>query len=261
MIRLHHMGESLCSQRVRLVLAEKGLVWESALLPPPGLRSPDYLSLNPAGVVPTLEHDGHVLVESRIICEYLEDAFPQPALMPLRPLERYRVRRWCKVYDDSLHLALFALTFLCWMRERYLAMARDDRREALPGRSDPVKRQVAWTLCEQGWNSDIAAVAVGGLKTLIADLDSALAGSRWLAGERYSLADIDMLAAVQRLGDLGLSGLWDEWAFVSGWLDRARSRPSFNSAIVAWRTDEAVQSHRVCASLSADRLSTMLIVE
>lgn len=259
MIRLHHMNESLCSQRVRLVLAEKELDWESRLVPPAMLRSTDYLELNPAGVVPTLDHDGHVLLESRIICEYLDEVFPRPPLMPLRSLDRYRARYWCKIYDDSLHLALFVLTFLAWMRDRYLDMAPDSRRQALPGMVDPVKREIAWLLCEQGWQSDIARIALEHMRNLVANLDTVLADTRWLVGERYSLGDIDMLAAIQRLDDLGLSALWDEQASLASWFERARSRRSFEQAIMNWRTDEVARSHRASAEAVADHLSRILI--
>jgi glutathione S-transferase len=259
MLRLHHMNESLCSQRVRLVLAEKELDWESAPVPPAMLRSPEYLEFNSAGVVPTLDHDGRILVESRIICEYLDEAFPRPPLMPLRPLDRYRARYWCKMYDDSFHLALFVLTFLSWMRNRYLDMAPDSRRQALPGTAEPVKREIAWLLCEQGWQSDIATIALERLRTLVGNLDAALADTRWLVGERYSLADVDMLATVQRLDDLGLSSLWDEQAALAGWFERARSRSSFEQAIMKWRTDEVARSLRASAEAAADDLSRILV--
>ena len=88
MIELYHNAMSTCSQKVRLVLAEKGLAWTSREL---DLRksehlAPDYLRLNPDGVVPTLVVDGAVVRESTVIVEYLDDAFPDPPLAPSDPL-------------------------------------------------------------------------------------------------------------------------------------------------------------------------------
>ena len=84
MIELYHNDMSTCAQKVRFTLAEKNLTWESHHL---DLRArdqqkPDYVKLNPNAVVPTLVHDGTVIVESNVINEYLDDAFPAPALRP-----------------------------------------------------------------------------------------------------------------------------------------------------------------------------------
>ena len=76
-IILHHNGPSTCSQKVRLVLAEKGLDYESREINIQAgeQHDPDYVKLNPNHVVPTLEHAGGVFIESALISEYLDDAF------------------------------------------------------------------------------------------------------------------------------------------------------------------------------------------
>lgn len=75
---------SPCAQKVRIVLTEKSLCWESRYVDLPGKENltEAYLKLNPLGVVPTLVEDGHSIIESSIICEYLEDRFPTPRLRP-----------------------------------------------------------------------------------------------------------------------------------------------------------------------------------
>ena len=82
MLELYHNGMSTCSQKVRFCLAEKGVAWTGHHL---DLRAgdqhtPEYLALNPNGVVPTLVDDGDVIIESTIINEYLDEKFPEPAL-------------------------------------------------------------------------------------------------------------------------------------------------------------------------------------
>ena len=79
MLELHHTNVSTCSQKVRLVLAEKRLEFESHEVDLIGGAQHDseYVKLNPNHVVPTLIHDGRVLIESTLINEYLDDAFPR----------------------------------------------------------------------------------------------------------------------------------------------------------------------------------------
>lgn len=102
MLTLYHYGPSVSSAKVRVILAEKQMRWESKTvdLAKGEQFSPFYLALNPAGVVPTLLHDGRTVRESLVICEYLEEAFPRLALAPVNPVIRARMRVWCK---DTRH--------------------------------------------------------------------------------------------------------------------------------------------------------------
>lgn len=84
--------------RVVLLARVKGLDLRTEM-PAGGLKSPEYLALNPFGKMPTLDHDGQALIESQVICEYLEELHPTPALMPADPLGRARVRTLCRVLD------------------------------------------------------------------------------------------------------------------------------------------------------------------
>ena len=112
MIALYHFGFSTCSQKVRLVLAEKGLEFESreVNLIAGEQHAPEYVELNPHHVVPTLVHDGEVLIESSLIIGYLDDAFPEPPLRPREALGRYRVASWLKSFDEELHVAAPTVT-------------------------------------------------------------------------------------------------------------------------------------------------------
>lgn len=258
MIKLYHMAESTCAQRVRLTLAEKELEWTSEIVPPSDLRSPDYLALNPAGVVPTLLHDNLVLNESRVICEYLEDAWPHIVLVPQSPTGRYHMRRWTKLYDDKLHMAMFIPTFLCWMRRRYEAMPEDVRRQALPGLKDPVKRGISKDLYDNGWKSVHLTLGMRDLLSAVQMIDSTLSEQRWLGGEYFSLADIDMLVVLQRLSDLGMSDIWMDSVAIVDWLERCRNRVSFQKALTEWRTREVDQQHKAMAAENAPNIRSAL---
>ena len=113
MIELYHHGSSVCAAKVRFVLMEKDLEWQGHYLDI--LKgehfTPDYLKLNPMAVVPTLVHDGEVLVESTVICEYLDDAFPERPLKPSSPLDRARMRLWTKAVDEHIQPACKYITY------------------------------------------------------------------------------------------------------------------------------------------------------
>ena len=96
MLELYHYDRSTAAQKIRIALAEKALEWESRIVNTKvGVREhlkPEYLRLNPRGLVPTLVHDGHPIRESQVILEYLEDAFPEHSLRPENPVERAEMR-------------------------------------------------------------------------------------------------------------------------------------------------------------------------
>jgi len=93
---LYDAPGSPCARRVRIVLLEKGLRWETRLVDLTRMeqKRPDYLALNPNGVVPTLLHGDRVLYESNVITEYLDETFPGPRLYPVDPWERAQAKMW-----------------------------------------------------------------------------------------------------------------------------------------------------------------------
>ena len=95
MLELCHNNISVCAQKVRIVLAEKGLPWTNRHL---SLAKGDQLTaefkkMNPRGVVPVLVHDGNIIVESSVICTYLDEVFPNPPLTPTTFALRSRSQR------------------------------------------------------------------------------------------------------------------------------------------------------------------------
>jgi maleylacetoacetate isomerase len=106
-LRLYTYWRSSAAYRVRIALAVKGLEYESVprhLLREGGeQRRPDFLALNPQGLVPALEHDGHVMTQSLAICEYLEEIHPQPPLLPTDPLGRAAVRAMALAVACDVH--------------------------------------------------------------------------------------------------------------------------------------------------------------
>ena len=102
MFRLYHVPLSPFCRKVRLSLAEKKIevelieerYWD---------KSADFLRRNPAGKLPVLKIDDEILSESAAICEYLEEAYPDKALLPEDPKERFEARRLVSWFDDKFH--------------------------------------------------------------------------------------------------------------------------------------------------------------
>ena len=104
MMTLHHGWRSSASRRVRLCLEEKALAYEGHVVDMAKMEhhSPEYLKINPLGVIPTLIHDGRPLHESGTICEYLDESFPDPPLRPQAPYERGQMRNWIRHIDGLI---------------------------------------------------------------------------------------------------------------------------------------------------------------
>jgi glutathione S-transferase len=253
-LALYHFGDAICAKKVRLALAEKGLAWESRDCIGAALRDPEYLKLNPSGVVPTLVHDDKVLTESRIISEYIDDAFEGPALMPSDPHGRHRARYWMKQIDDSLHLNVFILTFAGSAREMFLHMPPDARAPSLPGLRDPIKRRISIELLDEGWESPLVAAAVDRFRRLLREMENCLALSAYLAGPGYSLADADYTAYIDRLVTLGLEGLWTDKAPVQDWWARMQERPSYKTALIDWAAPQDAARYKNFRERYADSL-------
>ena len=123
MLKLYHYWSSVCAQKVRIVLAEKRLDWESVHLDLFEFEQHQawYLELNGKAVVPTLDHDGHIVTESNIICEYLEDLYPEVQLRPDSPQSVSRMRKWMLISEEDLHDAIAVASFNIRHRPRVLA--------------------------------------------------------------------------------------------------------------------------------------------
>ena len=113
MLVLYHAGLTQASVKVRVTLKEKALPYEARFLRlfEQDHLSPDYLTINPDGQVPTLVHDGEVIIETTIINEYIDEVFPDPPLRPDNPVARARMRRWGQIVDEHLFHAMATLAW------------------------------------------------------------------------------------------------------------------------------------------------------
>ena len=201
---LYHLWLSPYSRKVRLALQEKGLeytlkvekVWE---------RRAEFLAFNPAGQVPVLvEADGTVIVDSAVICEYLEETSPEVSLLGTGAAERAEVRRIAQWFD------------LKFGREVSTLLTNEKLLRRFLGRGEPDAASIRAALQNIHYHLDYIAW---------------LAERRnWLAGDDFSLADIAAgahLSCVDYLGDVP----WQDHEGAKLWYQRIKSRPSFRTLL------------------------------
>lgn len=253
MIELYHHWQSVCAIKVRLALEEKGLDWESRFvdLHAGEQFKPEYVRLNPKSVVPTLVHDGRVLVESTVICEYLDDAFPASPLRPADPLDRARMRLWTKLVDEEVHTACVAVTFIMLHRDRYLERPRAEIEALIDAIPDPDSRERRRRYVFNGFAGPDLRAAAEVYERTLSRMEDALAGSAWLAGAEYSLADVALTPYVNRLFLLGLEDMWKGGRpRVADWFSRVRRRANFAGAFHRFVAVEDAADIRARASVN-----------
>lgn len=197
---LHHQPLSPFCRKVRVTLGEKGLpvelrevrVWE---------RSREFLTLNPAGKVPTLTlDDGGVIAESTAIVEFVEEMAPTPPLIGATPGERAETRRLVGWFDDKFFHEVTTHLYGEKVLKRLARGGAPDSGALRAGRANlaPHLDYIAW-LCDR---------------------------RTWLAGDHFSLADIAAGAHISVLDFLG-DIRWESFEGAKLWYQRIKSRPSF----------------------------------
>lgn len=234
MLELYHYPLSTCSQKVRLVLAEKGLAYTPHIvdLASGGQHAPDYVKLNPNHVVPTLIHEGVVLIESALICEYLEDAFPEPGLLPGRPAERHAARLWTQ-YFDRLHAHAGALTFAIGPRRMIIAQGPAAIEANVAQMVGEKARATRRSVLEQGVASPYFLDALEAFVIALDRMEHALGERNWLAGDTFSLADTSALPYILRIDHLAMTPLIEARPKLSAWYARVQRRPSYEVAVAS----------------------------
>ena len=185
-------------RRVRLFLKAKGISVEERMvsLMAREHKSDEVVALNPRGQVPFLElDDGRVIAETISICRYLDELHPQPPLIGTTPFERAETDMWIRRVETGLGTPVSLL----WQHGNpYTAKLINQ----IPAMGEAAKVQAAAML---GW------------------FDGQLAASDWLAGERFTLADIALLSIVDFAGWIGIS-LPADASHLQDWHQRATAR-------------------------------------
>ena len=229
MLELYHNNLSVCAQKVRIVLLEKNQAWTShhlSLAKGEQLTS-EFKAMNPRGLVPVLVHDGNIIVESSVICTYLDEVFPNPTLSARTALERATMRLWCKLPDDILHTACATISFAISFGQQLKKQAGAGLEERLMKMPDPARRERQRALIERGIETPFFRDHIKVFEKTIAEMEVQLAKTKWLASNAYTLADAEITPYIERADRLGLAGLWENRPRVADWFTRIKARPSF----------------------------------
>jgi glutathione S-transferase len=230
-LELYHAGLTTCSKKARLCLNEKGLNYISRYV---NLRAfenhtPEYLAINPNGVVPTLIHDGKVIVESTFINEYIDEVFPDPALAPSQPERRAQMRSWGKMADD---FGLAAVRIPTWSRTKLAAidaLKESDNLDAAIARI-PLQdhRDKYRQIAAGGFSEKEFEDAYAKMDFVYGRVEQALREEGpYLVGDMFTLADIHMLPFIDQFAKYRPQ-LVDDGAHpkTKEWLDRVMARPA-----------------------------------
>lgn len=233
MLELYHDWRSFCSIKVRLCLAEKELDWTSRHIDLMALEhtTPEYLKINPNGVVPTLVHNGIPIHESTLINEYLEEVFPDIRLMPEDPIERARARFWVKYEDDVLHPSIRPATFALMMSPELAQRTDDELEEMVAAHPNKQRAEELRRAARMPIDNERVDAARRSMIIALDRLERRLSEAPWLAGATYSLADIAGAPFIDRLEELNLSGLWQSKPSLADWIRRTKARPAYKRAI------------------------------
>ncbi|MBR9650316.1 glutathione S-transferase family protein [Thalassovita aquimarina] len=203
MAKLYHFPLSPFCRKVRLCLAEKRIecelveerYWE---------QDADFLRRNPGAKVPVLRLDGKTMAESGAICEYLEEVYPDPPLLPRTPDERYEARRLAAWFDDKFHHEVTSKLLYERVNKKVMGLGYPDSKNVKAG-----AQKIKYHLDYMAWLLD---------------------QRRWLAGNDMSIADF---AAAAHLSSLDyISDVdWNRHAVVKDWYAKIKSRPAFRSIL------------------------------
>jgi len=225
---LYNAPQSTCSQRVRFVLHTKGLPFDEVklnLLAGDQLK-PDYLKLNPNGVVPTLDHDGQIITDSNVITEYLDEVAPEKSFTPKDPVKRAYMRTLMHFIDEMPAAAVRVPTFNLAFLPSFQKMSAKDF-EAM-AESKPIRREFMKTMGQGGFPQAEMDNALSRLRRTYERMDREIeaSGGPWLLGKDITLADVAVMPALVRMDDLGLAG-WLDLPRVVTWYRNIRAHRAF----------------------------------
>ena len=224
-LHLYHFWLSSCSQRVRIVLAEKGLDWTSHEidLEKQEHATAEYQSIHPNGVVPALIHDGQVIIESIDIIDYLDTTFPEPPLRPSSEAALADMHQWMEKADSAQH-SIKTLTHEFLFKQHVMPPHAFEEFAKKHNSEELVEFMRVWS-SEEGIPRTEIESDLKLQQDFFIQLDEALNNKDWLVDNMFSLADIAWVSNVRRL-DLIHYPL-DLHPNLKAWYERFQTKQSY----------------------------------
>jgi glutathione S-transferase len=205
MIKLYHAEPGANSLKALLSFKEKELEFESIYVDLHKFEQhePWFVAINPEGQVPVLDHDGVIITHTTVIGEYLEDTFPDaPPLRPSDPVGKARMRFWNKFVDEHVmnYVSIHGWHRMVGVVARSIEAGQFDK---LLERIPLHEQREKWRTARSGFSEADLANATRKIEVAIDKVEKQLARGPWLAGDMYTLADINFFSmcgmAVERM--------------------------------------------------------------
>lgn len=234
MLKLYHAEPVANSLKTLISLKEKGLPFESIYIDLHRFEQhePWFVAVNPEGQVPMLDHGGTIVTHTTVIAEYLEDALPDaPPLRPADAAGKARMRYWNKFCDEHV---MSYVSIHGWHR-LITVVARSiegGEFEQLMERIPLHEQREKWRAARTGFSEADLANATRKIEIAVGKVEQQLGSTRWLAGDAFTLADINFFS----IGGMALSRLFPELDIerhaprLAEWVRRVVERPGVQAA-------------------------------
>jgi len=229
-VHLFHFATSNCSQRVRFVLEEKGVHWvgHHVNLIKCENATPEFLALNPKGLVPVLIHDGRTMIESNDIIQYVDEHFEGPALIPESQSDRTYLAQ--SLQRSSNFQATLKLLTHVFLYKPFRRMNERQLKEYSEGVQNPDLIEFMRVFSSKdGFSRERIIAEINEAENNLENLESRLEISRWLTAEEFGLADISWIVNIHRLSQFHYP--LASYPLLTNWLSRMRARQAFTRAI------------------------------
>jgi len=227
---LYNAPQSTCSQRVRFVLNAKDLPFKEVKLDlfSGDQLKPEYLAINPNGVVPALMHDGQTVLDSSVIVEYLDEVKSAPCCFtPSDPVAKAKMRWMMRYIDEiptpAIRIPSYNLAFLPHFKtmseEDFIALAN----------SKPLRKEFLLTMGRTGFPKKEMDEAMDRLNRAVVRMNDWIVqhGGAWLMGGDITLADIAIMPVIVRMNDINLDSAWSDKPAVAKWFELIQQHPAF----------------------------------
>jgi glutathione S-transferase len=191
-LKYYHAEPAANSLKSMIPLIEKGLAFESIYVDLHKFEqhSDWFVAINPEGQVPVLDHDGNIITHTTVINEYLEDVFSDVPLRPRNPAGAARMRYWNKFVDEHVmnHVSMHGWHRMVGVIARKIESGEFEK---LMERIPLPDQRKKWQTARSGFSETDLANATAKIIYAIDKVDAQLAKTKWLAGDDYTLADIN----------------------------------------------------------------------
>jgi GST-like protein len=238
MIELYHWEPVSHSARVLIALHEIGVDYEGHYVDLLDFQhfTEEFLGVNKAGQVPALVNNGVILTESTLINEYLAESFPQAGLAPTDALGWYGVQTWSKWIDYNLSSSLGTLATRKYLAPHLATMDANEIADAI-AKIPVAERKPGWEMSlANDYSDEIVANSERKVKLVVERMETVLKKNDWVAGNEYSIADINTFAMLSSLANVSPDIVNAAAApRTMKWLTRIGARPAVQAALATNR--------------------------